>query len=421
MMAEPSYFIVNDWHRYDENVVEAKNFAKERDIQVIINYIKNKDSSCMRHEHKDHTPNNDPEQDVFFWQESCLVGAGGMSTPFNQVANFLLSEMADAAKRYTMQPMRLAKVAAHVYPSGSSSPEHTDVYPLATLLYLNDDYSGGELSFPKHGIEFKPERGSLVVFNGGGEYAHEVKKIEDGDRYVLVGFWEYEDSSDLQTFWNKENVDNDKDSVAAGELRSRLESFGGGDYECTVMYPMSFPILQIQNFVTKEEAAELIDFLNANEMSNDECWGPPCFEEYWDKQYGTERNVIYTGNVDENTLKNLNLRIREAVEHFLDRKDISFSKFKGHDYRKGAYSPPHVHLPAIAAADLILNDGFVGGDTTFPSLSISLAPEALSLYVYAEDERFEHGVSKVLEGTRYSLASHWQREDHPYDKAGANL
>lgn len=58
------------------------------------------------------------------------------------------------------------------------------------LLYLNNDYSGGELFFPKQSISLKPEVGSLVFFEGDHLKPHGVNKIISGDRYNLVTFYE---------------------------------------------------------------------------------------------------------------------------------------------------------------------------------------------------------------------------------------
>ena len=59
----------------------------------------------------------------------------------------------------------------------------------ATIAYINDDYSGGALFFPKLGIEIKPKPGTLLLFPGTEEYEHGVRHVEEGKvRYVIVGF-----------------------------------------------------------------------------------------------------------------------------------------------------------------------------------------------------------------------------------------
>jgi predicted 2-oxoglutarate/Fe(II)-dependent dioxygenase YbiX len=68
--------------------------------------------------------------------------------------------------------------------------QHTDPsIRYATIIYLNDNYNGGELFFANKDLEIKPRAGSLVVFPGTDEFNHGVRHVKSGPiRYVLVGF-----------------------------------------------------------------------------------------------------------------------------------------------------------------------------------------------------------------------------------------
>jgi len=59
------------------------------------------------------------------------------------------------------------------------------------VLYLNDDYEGGEIYFPNQNIELKPKPNTLVFFPGTLEYLHGVKSITNGVRYTLTSFWTF--------------------------------------------------------------------------------------------------------------------------------------------------------------------------------------------------------------------------------------
>ena len=60
----------------------------------------------------------------------------------------------------------------------------------AALLYLNDDYEGGEIYFPQHGyFEYKPKPGSIVILEGSVDYMHGVKPVPKGTRYTITNFW----------------------------------------------------------------------------------------------------------------------------------------------------------------------------------------------------------------------------------------
>lgn len=52
------------------------------------------------------------------------------------------------------------------------------------VTYVNDDYEGGEISFPDHNITLKPKAGSLIMFPSQLPFIHEVKPIKSGIRYM---------------------------------------------------------------------------------------------------------------------------------------------------------------------------------------------------------------------------------------------
>lgn len=59
------------------------------------------------------------------------------------------------------------------------------------ILYLNDDYEGGDLFFPEHSISIHPNAGSMYIFSGGVENIHGVTEITSGTRYSIVSFWNF--------------------------------------------------------------------------------------------------------------------------------------------------------------------------------------------------------------------------------------
>jgi hypothetical protein len=72
------------------------------------------------------------------------------------------------------------KLTLHVDDLGYVTDNH-----IPTLVYLNDDYAGGEISFAIHNITIKPKIGDLLIFPGNMHYAHEVKEVLSGTRYTL--------------------------------------------------------------------------------------------------------------------------------------------------------------------------------------------------------------------------------------------
>lgn len=61
---------------------------------------------------------------------------------------------------------------------------------LSLLIYLNDDYGGGELHFLTRSLTYKPEAGSLVIFPSGPSYPHEARPVALGVKYA-INSWFY--------------------------------------------------------------------------------------------------------------------------------------------------------------------------------------------------------------------------------------
>jgi hypothetical protein len=59
----------------------------------------------------------------------------------------------------------------------------------AVVVYINDNYEGGELFFPQHNIEIKPTAGTMITFPGTSDYEHGTKVVTSGsDRFVIAVF-----------------------------------------------------------------------------------------------------------------------------------------------------------------------------------------------------------------------------------------
>lgn len=54
------------------------------------------------------------------------------------------------------------------------------------ILYLNDDYTGGELEFVHHGIKIKPTAGMLAIFPSNFAYSHIAHPVITGTKYAIV-------------------------------------------------------------------------------------------------------------------------------------------------------------------------------------------------------------------------------------------
>ncbi len=64
---------------------------------------------------------------------------------------------------------------------------------VSSVMYLNDDYEGGELWFPFLDLKYKPRAGDIVIFPSTYIYAHAAKPITAGTKYAAVTMFDWND------------------------------------------------------------------------------------------------------------------------------------------------------------------------------------------------------------------------------------
>jgi len=64
------------------------------------------------------------------------------------------------------------------------------------IIYLNDDFDGGETYYPLDGISIKPKVGRLAIHLGDKDHLHGVSEVSGGTRYTIASFWGVEKEYD---------------------------------------------------------------------------------------------------------------------------------------------------------------------------------------------------------------------------------
>jgi hypothetical protein len=77
--------------------------------------------------------------------------------------------------------------------NGSDPHWHTHIprflSDYSSLVYLNDDYEGGEIVFPEYDLTISPKAGEVVTFPTNSMYLHAVNQVKSGTRYNIVLKW----------------------------------------------------------------------------------------------------------------------------------------------------------------------------------------------------------------------------------------
>lgn len=77
---------------------------------------------------------------------------------------------------------------------GSKQSPHQDNIPekhrlVGCVIYLNDDFSGGETYYPNLGVSVKPVAGNMALHLGDEEHLHGVTEVVGNDRFTISSFW----------------------------------------------------------------------------------------------------------------------------------------------------------------------------------------------------------------------------------------
>ncbi len=81
------------------------------------------------------------------------------------------------------------------------SPHGMPHRDFASIVYLNDDYAGGELYFPRLDMLMKPTAGMLVAFTGGWHHEHAVLSVRSGLRLTMPAFYTLDSAKADRTFY----------------------------------------------------------------------------------------------------------------------------------------------------------------------------------------------------------------------------
>ena len=94
------------------------------------------------------------------------------------------------AKYFNDYDSILPFVAILRFAEGGYMSEHIDDYNGVTkfgcVVYLNNDFDGGEIVYPRLQKSFKPNPGTLIIHDS--HEPHSVNTITNGDRYMLTTF-----------------------------------------------------------------------------------------------------------------------------------------------------------------------------------------------------------------------------------------
>lgn len=158
---------------FTENIQYIENVLSEEDHKILLDYTKNAES----------------------WKEqpwgAITIESDSLSKEISEMLNTVFELVYKrSVDLYDVAINPFHKSALHIvkFVKGFYLGPHVDTLSsegnhIASVYYINEDYTGGEINFPDHKLKIKPKANSLIIFPGNESYLHEVRKIIDNDRY----------------------------------------------------------------------------------------------------------------------------------------------------------------------------------------------------------------------------------------------
>lgn len=109
----------------------------------------------------------------------------------NQFYVVLLSSLMPYITKYDIPQLYHENYQLLKYSGGQKYDAHSDGVTengrsVSAILYLNNDYEGGEIEFVNFGIKIKPEPGMLILFPSNYAYRHIAHPVTSGTKYAIV-------------------------------------------------------------------------------------------------------------------------------------------------------------------------------------------------------------------------------------------
>lgn len=167
---------------YDESKIRlVKNFATPDEIKILNDYIDSMELKNFKDVFYINAQGDEYNGQREILDESIAKKMTELDAKIRSfLKNVYFEENGFSIVSYTWsRPLELIRwkegssLAKHS--DGSSDPAEFPLIKMGTLIYLNDEYEGGELVFNDYDIIIKPEPGDMIIFPN--HYMHEVLKV----------------------------------------------------------------------------------------------------------------------------------------------------------------------------------------------------------------------------------------------------
>jgi predicted 2-oxoglutarate/Fe(II)-dependent dioxygenase YbiX len=196
-LIEPGYFGSSK-----DNILIIKNFVESEDLKTIQNFLPTINEWMDAGENK-YAEDGTCTYDASYWQNRQCSGeilSRINLDIYNLIDKYILKMKWCLEDKFKVNLSVRPPVIIRWFPGleqkphadkqlNDGSPNPFPTYDINSLLYYNDEFTGGELYYPQHDLVIKPEPGLAIAHPGDINYLHGVKMVTKGERYTTPSFY----------------------------------------------------------------------------------------------------------------------------------------------------------------------------------------------------------------------------------------
>jgi hypothetical protein len=132
----------------------------------------------------------EPNKYGYAWKDGSLVAKNDPTIKSIQERLYDLFKVTNGYVDTGWMIQKAAVGEGLIYHYDAYSPKGADI-PSTTYgvaIYLNDNFTGGELHYKFTDVKIRPVRGMLAAHPGTKEYTHGVLDVTLGNRYAITAF-----------------------------------------------------------------------------------------------------------------------------------------------------------------------------------------------------------------------------------------
>ena len=156
-------------------------------MKIFNNVLSKKECSDLINIHKEYFKKELPIQIKKYHNKTEIISIEGIML-WEKILRKVYAKVIHLAKNYNNK-LYVSHSEIVRWPNGSSQAPHYDFdfNPYTSIIYLNDDYEGGQTFIKNKPIT--PKKGKMVLFTGS-KIQHSVGQITKGERYTIAIWWE---------------------------------------------------------------------------------------------------------------------------------------------------------------------------------------------------------------------------------------